>query len=355
MSATKIISGNKKFINKLKTDNASIRLIGSYTKTCEIENISAAGLPGYLHLTPAADMEFLFSGKLSEKFKLPESPEGPPSPVIISSSVKEHFNIPVSLIDAGLKVKPNVSVWECEVKYSNNICEGANVDAYKLISKGIEYAHQCSLNELEIIAECVPGGTTTAYSLCKALGYQCDNLFSSSSTDEKHKDLKKKTVEEAINKFGYFDNPLTACNFYGDNMQPFAAALASKLSLKTNVILAGGTQMLAVYALMKKLNMPANYNNIAIITTKWIINDKNSNFIKLASMIDKELNSLYSDFTMTSDINNLALYEKGYVKEGVGAGALTAYAFANGMTEEELLKEIERKYLKLNNKKALPI
>ncbi len=339
------ISGNKKFIENLKTKNIAFRLVGAYTKTCEIDNISFAGLPGMLHYTPAADMEALFHGKTLCMSEIPKSPVGPPSPVILSLAIKNIFDFPTYFIDAGLKIRPCVPLWNCDVDYSESILNGANVETEKLIEKANEYIKKIDIKDLEIIAECVPGGTTTAYSLCKSLGYDCDNLFSGSVVESNNFDLKKSVVNKAIEKFGLFEEPKLCCKYYGDNMQPFVAALASVLSLNTKVVLAGGTQMLAVYALIKKLKLNVDFDNIAIITTRWVVDDRNSNFKKLANLIDNDLNAFCSDFSMNSEIENLALYEKGFVKEGVGAGALIAYAFANGVINKRLLNDIENIYL----------
>ena len=47
----------------------------------------------------------------------------------------------------------------------------------------------------------------------------------------------------------------------------------------------------------------------------------------------------------TSKYENLRLYEKGYVKEGVGAGGLSAVLFnEKGISNSEFLEEIERVY-----------
>ena len=112
------VSGDKGFINYLNTENTAFRLVAAYTKTCEIKNISSAGLPGKLDLTPPADMEMLLLGKSLCMPSIPEAPSGPPSPVIISYAVKNLFNIPVFFIDAGLKIKPSVPVFDCDVEYS---------------------------------------------------------------------------------------------------------------------------------------------------------------------------------------------------------------------------------------------
>ncbi len=48
---------------------------------------------------------------------------------------------------------------------------------------------------------------------------------------------------------------------------------------ETSVILAGGTQMAAVYALIK--HMGFNTEKLAIATTRYVVEDKSANFIEL--------------------------------------------------------------------------
>ena len=45
-----------------------------------------------------------------------------------------------------------------------------------------------------------------------------------------------------------------------------------------SIILAGGTQMAAVYALIKHLDF--NTGKLAIATTRYVVEDKSANFIK---------------------------------------------------------------------------
>lgn len=348
MKNIRTVSGDTRFIDKLQTEKIAFRLVAAYTKTCEIEGISSAGLPGKLHLTPPADMEALYYGKAKCLPAMPEAPTGPPSPVILAIAVQSFMDIPLYFIDAGLKTMSEAPALKLAVYESASIMDGAGVSVQYLVAEGKKYAKNVnSDDDIEIIAECVPGGTTTAYSLCRALGYECDNMFSASSIEPEHANFKKSIVDEAIKKHGMFDDIEEACKYYGDNMQPFVAGAVAEISKEKPVVLAGGTQMLAVYALIKKLNLDANFENIAVVTTRWVVDDEYSDFKGLANLIDPKMNAFCCDFYMDSYIANLALYEKGMVKEGVGAGALLTYAFANNIEPSDILDKVESLYCKL--------
>ena len=53
------ILGKVDFLEFLRGKKATFLLSASVTKTCEIPNISQAGIPGRLYLTPTLDAEFL--------------------------------------------------------------------------------------------------------------------------------------------------------------------------------------------------------------------------------------------------------------------------------------------------------
>jgi len=112
------------------------------------------------------------------------------------------------------------------------------------------------------------------------------------------------------------------------------------------VLMAGGTQMSAVLAVVNALK-PDILCNVAIGTTRWIISDCSSDLKGIVSQIsDVPILAADIDFAQ-SRFGGLKAYEKGIVKEGVGAGgaAIAAMAKLGGaVTKDMLLKEIERNY-----------
>jgi uncharacterized protein (TIGR00303 family) len=354
MKNIRTVSGDADFIECLKSDRIKFFLTSSYTRTAEIEGISVAGAPGLLHLTPTADMEALYYGRAKCLPAVPENPSGPPSPVLIGMSVKEMTGLPLQSINLGLRVSPKSPAITFDVEECGSILEekGADVQLEKIIDEAERFFEIIKDDaDVFIISECVPAGTTTAYAVCKALGKDCDKFTVSSSHRPSCNNLKRDVVEKALKLHGDRLNANDTIRFFGDNMMVFNAVLAGKLSMDKKVVLAGGTQMLAVYAVMQELDIEAEFSNIGIVTTRWVVDDSQSDFEAFAKLINPEINAYCPEFFMASDIENLALYEKGYVKEGVGAGAMIALAYAKGFSQKDILEKIEKSYIQLYNYK----
>jgi NaMN:DMB phosphoribosyltransferase len=130
-----------------------------------------------------------------------------------------------------------------------------------------------SLTDCLVIGESIPGGTTTALSVLRALGF--DAKVSSSIPDNPVK-LKNQIANSALDRIDS-DHPYSIVAKVGDPMIPFVAGMLSSASSVSNVILAGGTQMAAVLAFASKIGF--NQENTAIGTTSYITNDESANFI----------------------------------------------------------------------------
>ncbi|MEM3569572.1 MAG: hypothetical protein QXI20_08535, partial [Candidatus Jordarchaeales archaeon] len=115
------------------------------------------------------------------------------------------------------------------------------------------------------------------------------------------------------------------------------------------VIMAGGTQMAAVLSVIRGLK-PEVLDGVAVGTTRWIAQDRSSNIRKLVSQIwDIPVVAANLDFS-ASEIEGLRAYEKGVVKEGVGAGGATIAALLKTegkITCEDVRKTVEKEYRRL--------
>ncbi|NJE02488.1 TIGR00303 family protein, partial [Thermococcus sp. JdF3] len=138
------------------------------------------------------------------------------------------------------------------------------------------------------------------------------------------------------------DNPLEALRQFGDPMM--ATVVGISLGFRKSVVLAGGTQMLAVSALLKALG--EDLNRFMIATTKWVVNDRSATFLETAREIGIITYSADLDFSK-SEFEGLRDYENGYVKEGVGAGGATWLAVKAGFSTEEVSEKVEELYRKL--------
>ena len=121
--------------------------------------------------------------------------------------------------------------------------------------------------------------------------------------------------------------------YCGDPMMPVAVGIG--LSYKGNLVLAGGTQMLAVAGLLK--NMGGSPPRV--ITTEYVRADKSANIEALARKIGAEISFVDPGF---GDLGHsgLARYCIGEVKEGMGAGGSMALAYMLGYSQDEIKNHI---------------
>lgn len=107
--------------------------------------------------------------------------------------------------------------------------------------------------------------------------------------------------------------------------------------------------MSAVLAVVNALN-PNVLGNVAIGTTRWIINDKSADLKGIVVQIaDVPILAADLDFNR-SRFEGLRAYEAGVVKEGVGSGGATIAAMAKSegsITKDVMLEEIEKNYERL--------
>ncbi len=335
--------GKNKFIENISQTAATFLLAGSVTKTCEIEGITQAGIPGLIHLTPTLDAEFVDSGRLFSLDNIAETPKGVPTPAIITRAVRKLTGFDFEVLDLGLRVKPKVEkLHDVSIVESGSITEGAGIDAKEVIDKGVafgkNYRHP---NDILILGESTPSGTTTAYATAKALGYASEGYFSSSFLNVPQS-LKEEVVKEALERVKNRDI-YTRLGAVSDNMLLFSAGFASAYSQRGKIVLGGGTQMAAVLLLIDALKLPVNVQNLALMTTKWVYSDSCSDIQGILAQTDLSVDAFYADFSFQkATIPVLKLYDEGEAKEGVGAGAALCYALANGFDENDIVAEVEK-------------
>ena len=346
----KNITGNVDFIESLRGKRATFMLALSNTKTAEINGITQAGIPGQIYLTPTLDSEFLTTGEVRSLDNVAKTPKGVPTPALITRAV--HLLNPFSdieLLNLGLKQRPRVNYFKLhdfDIKSSDSIKTGANIDAQTIFQKGIVFGQNyvCK-NDYIILAESVPSGTTTAKATALALGYNCENAFSSSFKNVPN-DIRETTIQDALNNIDKNDDIFKILSSVSDNMIIFNAGFILGLNNKIPTILAGGTQMACVLLVVNKIlevmQGEIETSNLALATTSWIANDENSDIKKLLDMCNFSINSYYADFNFSASSHPaLKLYDEGEAKEGVGAGAALVYGMINGLSKENITKKVE--------------
>jgi uncharacterized protein (TIGR00303 family) len=347
----KTILGDIDFIESLRGKKATFLLSLAHTKTNEIPGITQAGIPGKIYLTPALDSEFLCTGEVRSLEDIAQTPKGVPTPALITRAI--HLLKPFSniqLLDLGLEVKPNIKYFDIhnfDMKPSNRIDDGANINALEIFQKAVEFGKNYqSKEDYIILAESTPAGTTTALATALALGYKCQDMFSSSFKNVPN-DIKNTTIKKALLRAKQHKDIFDIVGCVADNMLIFNAGFILGCSYnKTKILLAGGTQMASVLLLVNSIvnDMGGLYDssNIALCTTSWVANDKNSDIKSLLKMLDFKINAYYSNFDFSlSEHMALKLYDDGEAKEGVGAGGALVYASLNGLGKEQITKKVE--------------
>ena len=345
------ILGKVDFLEFLRGKKATFLLSCSVTKTCEIPNISQAGIPGKLYLTPTLDAEFLCTKEVRSLPNIAQTPKGVPTPALITRAIHElnpYSNI--EILNLGLEVIPQIDYFKIhnfDIKPSESITSGAKIEAMEIFQKGLEFGQNYQTkDDYVILAETIPAGTTTANATAKALGYECDGYFSSSFKNNPS-DIKNETIKKALDNIDKNDDIFEKLSKVSDNMIIFNAGfiLGSRVN-ELKVILAGGTQMasvlLVVNSILKSMDGEIDSSNLALCTTKWISKDENSNIKAILEQLDFPINTYASEFDFSlSNHPALKLYDEGEAKEGVGCGAALCYATINGLTKEQITNKIE--------------
>ncbi len=328
-----------------------------FTNTGLIPGISAAGATSTdRQYTCLADAEFLYNGPQRQpQYPLPPLDAGA-SPVLITKAVVDALNIPLYLFNAGLVYPPTVPTIDLGGTPANCLTSGHALDigTVKHLLKvgqswGCKLAAQVKDSYI-ILGECVVGGTTTALAVLLGLGIVATGKVNSSHPQCNHAQ-KLTLVHQGLQVSGFnlmlpFSQPLKLIAAVGDPMQIAVAGMAIAASLQVGVMLAGGTQMLAVYALMQtlaaKYSLPWLPENIVVGTTRWVAEDQTGDTVGLAREIGfVPLMATQLSFA-ESCYPQFQAYERGYVKEGIGCGgcAIAAHLYRN-WDQLQLLKAVE--------------
>lgn len=316
----------------------------SNTETAYIPDISAAGkTPELTDYTPAGDAEVVETGNIVSVPVLPVTPPyNTPTPAIVACAALNLTGIPHMFVNAGLKVVPDVSFVDLMAKPGFDIRKPVAVyDTEGIFERAQKLGRDIrDTTDHLLIGESIPGGTTTAMGVLNALGYD-GNVSSSSCFNPL--ELKNRIVKEGMAasgiKYGSLrDDPLHAITCLGDPMMVAVAGIVSGID-GIEVVLAGGTQMAAVFAVIKHLGI--NTDNISIATTKYVVNDESANFRELVDELGVPVYTADPGFG-ASNLTGLQRYEAGDVKEGVGAGGAMYLAQMYGISQKKLRLEIEK-------------
>ncbi len=341
------VNKGQNFLESIQSGRFLFSFVISYTETCEISGITFAGADkDSIQFTPPADAEYLHYGYCKTIDKIPMTPDGKPTPGLLTKTALESSSISHLTINAGSKITPQLPFIETGLSFGKNIStHDAMTDS--LVSHAVDYGRiigrsLASLTDCLVIGESIPGGTTTALAVLRALGFDAKV---SSSIPNNPVELKNQIVTSALERIDS-DHPYRIVAKIGDPMIPFVAGMLSSASSVSKVMLAGGTQMAAVLAFASKIGF--NEENTAIGTTSYITNDDSANFKNLVQKI-ADIPAISVDPGLNnSKYPGLKAFSEGFAKEGVGAGgSIISSMLKTGNNSEKFLELAEEEYSRL--------
>ena len=337
------------FLKTLENKKFLFSFIMSYSETSEIPGITFAGKDkNMIQFTPPADAEYLHYGYCKTIKDIPVTPDGIPTPGILTKVALESASIPHLTINAGSKIVPQLPFIETGLSPGKNISiEKAMTDSQ--VSHAVDYGrivgrNLASMTDCLVIGESIPGGTTTALAVMKAFGFDA-KVSSSMSTNPT--ELKEQITESALERIDS-EHPYSIIATVGDPMIPFVAGMLSSASSVSKVILAGGTQMGAVLAFASKIDF--NEENTVVGTTSYVLDDKSSNFADVIQKIANVPIVSVDPGLKNSQYSGLKTYSEGFAKEGVGAGgSIISSMIRTGNDSTKYFKLVEDEYGRVFN------
>ena len=334
--------------SSLPKGKADFILAASVTRTCEIEGITQAGIPGKIPLTPTLDAEFLVTGKVFSLENMAETATGIPTPGLLTRAV--HTLSPFSalhILDLGLDTAPQqLDVVDLGLTPSPSITDSTAFDAKTVFEKGRAFAKDYTPSgDYVILGESTPSGTTTAQAAIQAMGLKTDGLFAS-SFKKAPVSIKEEVLSKALSKLTSGMSIYDKLGHTSDQTLLFTAGFMLEASKRFKVVLAGGTQMAAALLIADLLSTKESIwfdpRRITLCTTGWIAKDGVSNINALLEQLSFRVKAVYADFLYEdAKIPVLKLYDEGEAKEGVGAGGAIAYAYMQGLSQQEITTRVE--------------
>ncbi|MBN2734939.1 MAG: TIGR00303 family protein [Methanomicrobiaceae archaeon] len=299
-----------------------------------VPGVSAAGAnPKATLMTPNLDGKLILNGP-DRSAEIPMSPRGCATPATVTRAMFELCEIEPVIVNAGLVTKPDFPCMDVYAKPGEDPRFGDAVEKpEELYKRGVAIGRQWGkYSDLLVLGESVPGGTTTALCVLRALGY---NAGVSSSFIENPATLKAEICSETLARIkkDNITDPFDIIRYAGDPMMPVVAGIAK--GYKGRVVLSGGTQMLSVCAHIKSVGdkMPP------FVTTEYVRADKSADIEKSAREVGATGWYVDPDFKNIG-IPSLARYENGEVKEGAVLGGALWLAYMMNFSEREIFEKI---------------
>ena len=255
----------------------------------------------------------------------PVSPTGCPTPAAITRAVREAVGFEWTVLDAGLAEPTAAPTVDLGANPGNDVRESEAVpDAAAIFDRAHDFGASLP-DEKVLIGETIPGGTTTALGVVTALG---EPVGVSSSLPENPLEQKRAVVDEALEASDLepgdcAGEPLEAVRRVGDPVQAAVAGVAAgALETGTSVRLGGGTQLVAVSALLRHADVDGD---LELATTSFVAEDPTVDLESAADRLDLEVLATDPGFEK-SDHVAMERYCLGEAKEGVAMGGALSLA-----------------------------
>ncbi|WP_136715109.1 nicotinate-nucleotide--dimethylbenzimidazole phosphoribosyltransferase [Halorientalis salina] len=301
-------------------------LVAGTTETAAIDGISAAGAdPEAMVHTPGADAEIVTYGEPVRAPVVPVSPTGCPTPAVVTRAVAELLHLDVTVVDGGLAEPSGAPTVTVGARTGGDVREQDPVPAAQGLVAAARQFGQAIPDDAVYLAETIPGGTTTALGVLRALG---EEATVSSSLPENPLELKESVVSAGLTASdvepgGAAGEPNVALRRMGDPVLATMTGLIRGLvESDTAVTLAGGTQMLAAAAAARHYGIEGP---ISLATTSFVADDESIELRDAASTLDVDVTVTDPGFE-TIDHPATNAYVAGEAKEGVGMGGALALA-----------------------------
>ena len=333
---------------------ATLVVVAGTTETAAIDGISAAGAdPTLRRHTPSADLEIVADGSPAPDSPVPVSPSGCPTPAVITRAVRELAGFDLVGIDAGLAVPTAVDTCDAAAAPGDDIRDATPVpDAATILDRGRVFARDIAAvatsdaaedssavpDEL-LLAETIPGGTTTALGVLAALGERpsVSSSLAANPLERKRRIVEAGLAASDLDAGGAAGDPIAAIRHMGDPVLAAATGvLIGAAEADIDVTLAGGTQLAAVAALARHAGIS---RRLPLATTSFVADDPTADLSTLAADLSLSLVATDPEFD-AADHPAMRAYARGEAKEGVGMGGALALADRAGISSADVRERV---------------
>lgn len=308
-------------------------LVAGTTETATIDGISAAGAdPELMVHTPGADAEIVEYGAPVRAPVVPVSPTGCPTPAAVTRACRRLATFETLIVDGGLAEPTGAPTVSVGARKGSDLRERDPVPSAPGAFAAARQFGEALPDEEIVVGETIPGGTTTALGVLRALG---EEWAVSSSLPENPVSLKSQVVQEGLAAsdlaVGDCDgDPGRALRRMGDPVLATVAGLTvGALTTGTRVTLGGGTQLLAAAAVVRHAGVDAP---LSLATTSYVAADV-PDLPGACGALDVGLTVTDPGFDGREE-PPLARYVAGEAKEGAGMGGALLLAERAGALDD---------------------